>query len=114
MRGLDLARRLDMSVIIIIIAPVPIGALLGIERRFDRSELRAQARQHRLDHMIAADAQLLSHDLHLDMAGCGGARRGRPVPPAPPPAPRPRARASPPPPPPRPRQAPPPARPPPP
>jgi hypothetical protein len=44
-----------------------IGAAFGIERRFDLDHARAKAAHHLLDHMIAADAQALGHDLHRQM-----------------------------------------------
>jgi len=40
-----------------------IGTAFGIERRFDLDQARAQPSQHRLDHMIAADAQSPPRDL---------------------------------------------------
>src|SRR5258707_14351459 len=109
MRGLNLARGLDMSVIIFM--RVRVGALLGIEGRFDRGELCAETHEHRLDHMVAPDAQAVAHDLHLDMAASAGpgawAPRRRPGPPRiprrrppAPPTPRPSPAPTPPPPPP--------------
>jgi hypothetical protein len=49
-------------------AGLGIGAAFGIERRFDLDDPRAQALHHRLDHMVAADAQALRHDLGRQMA----------------------------------------------
>src|SRR6185437_7834827 len=40
-----------------------IGAAFGIKRRLDLDDARAQSLHHRLDHMIAADAQSLRHEL---------------------------------------------------
>jgi hypothetical protein len=40
-----------------------IGTAFGIERRFDLDQARVQPSQHRLDHMIAADAQSSCRDL---------------------------------------------------
>jgi len=59
-----------MIVTMIAIGAVPmltIRALLRIERRFDRREPRAEPAQHILDHMIAAQAQPITDDLHLDV-----------------------------------------------
>lgn len=41
---------------------------LGIERRLDLDDARAQSLHHRLDDMIPADAQALRHDLGRQMA----------------------------------------------
>ena len=46
---------------------VTIGAVLRIERRFDRRKPCAQPAQHVLDHMVAADAQPVADDLHVEM-----------------------------------------------
>ena len=45
-----------------------IGAALGIERRLDLDDSRAQPLHHRLDDVIPADAQPLPHDLRRQMA----------------------------------------------
>ena len=45
-----------------------IGAAFGIERRFDLDDARTEPLHHRLDDMIAADAQALRHDLGRQMA----------------------------------------------
>jgi len=45
-----------------------IGAALGIERRLDLDDAGTKPGHHRLDHMIAADAQALRHDLGRQMA----------------------------------------------
>jgi len=45
-----------------------IGAAFGIERCLDLDNARAQPLHHRLDDMIAADAQALRHDLRRQMA----------------------------------------------
>jgi hypothetical protein len=42
-----------------------ISTALGLERRLDGGELRTQANQHLLQHMIAADAQAITGYLHL-------------------------------------------------
>src|SRR5215469_11819202 len=47
---------------------VDIGPRLGIEWRFDNGERCAKTAQHILQHMIAADAKLFAHDLHVHMA----------------------------------------------
>ena len=44
-----------------------VGALLRIEWRVNRSEPRGEPAQHILDHMIAANAQPITDDLHVDM-----------------------------------------------
>jgi hypothetical protein len=49
------------------VAGLGIGAAFGIERRFDLDDARAQAFHHRLDHVVAADAQALRHDLRRQM-----------------------------------------------
>jgi len=45
-----------------------IGAAFGIERRLDFDDARAEALDHLLDDMVAADAQALRHDLGRQMA----------------------------------------------
>ena len=45
-----------------------IGAAFGIERRLDLDDARAKPLHHRLDDMVAADAQALRHDLGRQMA----------------------------------------------
>lgn len=45
-----------------------IGAALGIERRLDLDDARAEPLHHRLDDVVAADAQALRHDLGRQMA----------------------------------------------
>ena len=45
-----------------------IGAAFGIERRFDLDQAGAEPLDHRLDDMIAPDAQRLGHDLGRQMA----------------------------------------------
>jgi hypothetical protein len=59
-RGMTMPR---MIMRIICVRVVGIGAAFGIERRFDLDQARAQPSQHRLDHMIAADAQSPLRDL---------------------------------------------------
>lgn len=44
-----------------------IGAAFGIERRLDLGDAGAKPLHHRLDHMIAADAQAFCHDLRRQM-----------------------------------------------
>src|SRR5579871_5929801 len=44
-----------------------IGAAFGIEGRLDLDHPRAQSFHHRLDHVIAPDAQALGHDLRRQM-----------------------------------------------
>ena len=45
-----------------------IRAALGIERRLNLDDARAQSLHHRLDDVIPADAQALRHDLRRQMA----------------------------------------------
>ena len=45
-----------------------IGAAFGIERRLNLDDARAEPLHHRLDDMIAANAQALRHDLRRQMA----------------------------------------------
>ena len=45
-----------------------IGAALGIERRLDLDDARAQPLHHRLDNVIAPDPQTVAHDLRRQMA----------------------------------------------
>ena len=45
-----------------------IGAAFGIERRLDLDHARAQPLHHRLDDVVAPDAQALRHDLGRQMA----------------------------------------------
>ena len=45
-----------------------VRATLGIERRLDLDDARAQPFHHRLDDVIAADAQAFRHDLGRQMA----------------------------------------------
>lgn len=46
---------------------MPISAALGLEHRIDGMKRSAEILQHVLQHVIAADAQRLSDDLHLRM-----------------------------------------------
>ena len=45
-----------------------IGAAFGIERRLDLDDARAEPLHHRLDDVVAADAQPFRHDLRRQMA----------------------------------------------
>jgi len=45
-----------------------VGAVFGIERRLDRRKAGAEAAQHVLDHVVAAHAQPVTGDLHVDVA----------------------------------------------
>ncbi|MEY9756868.1 hypothetical protein ABIE73_004263 [Bradyrhizobium yuanmingense] len=49
------------------VAGIGVGAAFGIERRLDLDYTRAKALHHRLDDVIAADAQGLGHDLGRQM-----------------------------------------------
>jgi len=62
-----------MIVITVVMAAVimrrlRIGPALGIERRLDLDDARAQSLDHRLDDVIPADAQAFWHDLGRQMA----------------------------------------------
>lgn len=64
-----------MMVVTVIMMPMTgrlvrsgIGAAFGIERCLDLDHLGAKTLHHLLDHMIAADAQPLGHDLRRQMA----------------------------------------------
>jgi hypothetical protein len=61
--------------------PMPISAALGFEYRVDRMKRGAEIHQHVLQHVIAADAQRLSDNLHLCVAvaemPCEPRERGR-------------------------------------
>ena len=65
-----LARMVAMRVVIVRMAVTGggIGAAFGIERRLDLDHARAEPLHHRLDDMVAADAQALGHDLRRQMA----------------------------------------------
>ena len=54
-------------IMIVAVRMLPVRALLRIERRFHRKKPRAEPAQHILDHVIAANAQAIANDLHLDM-----------------------------------------------
>jgi len=45
--------------VIVMVAVVAIGATLGLERRLHFRELRAEAAEHMLDHMVGPDAENL-------------------------------------------------------
>ncbi|KRR24770.1 hypothetical protein CQ14_05335 [Bradyrhizobium lablabi] len=51
-----------------IVRGLRVGAALGIERRLDLDDAPAEPLHHRLDDVIAADAQALWHDLRRQMA----------------------------------------------
>jgi len=58
-----------MNVIVTVVARgMRVRAGFGLERRLDQRELSAQSHDHALEHMVAPDAELLAHDLHLGMA----------------------------------------------
>jgi len=63
-RGMTVPR---MIMRIIGVRVAGIGAAFRIERRFDLDQARAQPSQHRLDHMIPADAQSPLRDLGRQM-----------------------------------------------
>jgi hypothetical protein len=53
--------------VIVAMSVLIVGAVLRIEGRLDRCEPGAEATQHVLDDMVAADAQPVADDLHVDM-----------------------------------------------
>ena len=57
-----------MMMAVIVAVMLIVGAVLGIEWRVERRKPRAEPAQHLLDHVIAADAQPLADDLHVDVA----------------------------------------------
>ena len=59
---------LMMTTVMPVHAAVAIGAALGIERRLDRRDHGAEAFEHRLDDMIAADAQPVAEQFRRQMA----------------------------------------------
>ena len=60
---------MTVSVIVLMaVCMLTVCAVLRIERRFHRRKPRAEPAQHVLDHMIAADAQPIADDLHVDVA----------------------------------------------
>ena len=52
---------------ILAVIMVLVSAVFRIERRFERRQPRAEPAQHVLDDVIAADAQPIAADLHVDM-----------------------------------------------
>jgi hypothetical protein len=65
MMSVIMMRMVDVSMRM---AGVGIGATFRIEWRFDLDDARAETLHHRLDDVIAADAQGLGHDLRRQMA----------------------------------------------
>jgi hypothetical protein len=63
MMSVIMVRMIMMSV-----AALQIGAAFRIERRLDGPQLAAQPLDHRLDHMVPANAQPAIGDLHREMA----------------------------------------------
>jgi len=55
-------------VIVMVVLCLEVGAALGVEGCLDRADLAAEARYHLLDHVVAADAQARTHDLHRQVA----------------------------------------------
>jgi len=53
--------------VIVAVRMLPVSAMLRIERRLHRRKPRAEPAQHLLDHMIAANAQPVADDLHVDV-----------------------------------------------
>src|SRR5580700_7302281 len=56
-----------MAVMMIAAVMLIVGAALGIERRFDRRQPRAEPAKHLLDDVIAPDAQPFADDLDVDV-----------------------------------------------
>jgi hypothetical protein len=56
-----------MAVMMIVAVMLIVGAALGIERRFDRRQPRAEPAKHLLDDVIAPDAQPFADDLDVDV-----------------------------------------------
>ena len=50
------------------VAASRVGPAFWIERRLDRHHPSAETRHHRLDHVIAPDAQPFAHELHRQVA----------------------------------------------
>lgn len=50
------------------VACLKIGPALGVKRRLDRTDFAAEALDHRLNDMIAADSEAPAGDLHGEMA----------------------------------------------
>ena len=67
--SVGVVRVMVMRVVILcmIVRGTGIGAALGIERRLDLDHAGAQTLDHRLDDVIAADAQAFRHDLRRQM-----------------------------------------------
>src|SRR5262245_32491497 len=53
--------------VLMLMAAAFIGAALGIERRLDLDDARAQSPDHGFDDVIPADAQAFCHDLRRQM-----------------------------------------------
>lgn len=58
---------LGMRMLMMGMSGLGISPALGVEGRFDQAHFTAQTLNHRLDHMIMADAQALARDLHRKM-----------------------------------------------
>jgi hypothetical protein len=53
--------------LIVALGMLPVSAGLRIERRVHGRKARAEPTQHALDHMVAANAQPIADNLHIDM-----------------------------------------------
>src|SRR5262249_16616055 len=62
-----LARRARLMAVVVGVS-MPVGSMLRIERRLDRSHTRPETPQHLFQHVIAADAQSLADHLQLGVA----------------------------------------------
>lgn len=62
---------MSMIMAVLMIIGVPVRAAFGLEHRADRFERGAEAAQHVLQDMIAADAQGVPDDLHLGVPIAG-------------------------------------------
>src|SRR5437868_11648802 len=67
MRRMIVRGEIGVAFLRVAVAGAGIGATFGIERRLDLDDARAQSLHHRLDDMIAADAQALTDDLRRQM-----------------------------------------------
>ena len=56
-----------MMIVSVAVRVMPVGTRFRVERRVHRRKPRAEATQHVLDHMVAANAQPIADDLHVDM-----------------------------------------------
>src|SRR5438876_8030501 len=67
MRGMIVRGVIGVALLRAAMASAGIGATFGIERRLDLDDARSQSLHHRLDDVIAADAQAFTDDLRRQM-----------------------------------------------